>query len=204
MLIILISLALVNNAFAQLSSSKPQNNPVAKLTATDSLRRHSNIQYFKTPVTGKDEYVLSVDQSKVVFLYGSKYDNAREYYVQVPVKLTNKSADTLKYRSMSCSWWDIYRTDNQKLKVFAPDICWKNSEITCLLPPYKEVVKYVIVVVPKEKSKLIIFKVGMAIQKEPGAGVANNVKTAAPTSLVPLKKRVIWSNYISVSQWHGK
>lgn len=140
-------------------------NTAKKPRLSDSLGYHTKNQYFPLIRAEKENCILSVDQSKVHFLYGTIYNNAKDCYLQVPVKLTNKSADTLKYIGMSCSWWDIYRTDNQSIKIFPPDICYKNAPMVYKLAPYQEIIVNIIVVFPKKAIKLQSFKIGMVMQK---------------------------------------
>lgn len=190
----------VNCGYAQDLTFKP-GRIIAKLTAADSLCRNSRITYFTVSPPAVEGFILSVDQTKVEVLHGPLYDGAREYYVQVPVKLTNTSADTLRYLSMSCSWWDIYRTDNQKLNIFSPNICFKNSPITCLVPPHQFVIRNFIVLVPKEMAS-VIFKIGMTVQRK----FDNNLlkEKILLSSITPADQHVIWSNYVLVSQWKAK
>jgi hypothetical protein len=102
---------------------------------------------------------------------------------------------------MSCSWWDIYRADNQKIKVFSPNICYKNSSITCIVPPHQFAIRNIIVLVPKEMAS-VIFKIGMAVQRKFENNLLKNKKEVWQTSITPADQHVIWSNYVLVSQWH--
>jgi hypothetical protein len=192
----------VNCGYAQDLTFKPRLI-LTKLTAADSLRKNSSITYFTASRPAIEGFVLSVDQTKVEILRGPLYDGAREYYVQLPVKLTNTSADTLRYLSMSCSWWDIYRTNHQKINVFSPNICYKNSPITCLVPPHQFVIRNIIVLVPKEMAS-VIFKIGMAVQRKFENNLLKNKREVWRTSITPADQHVIWSNYVMVSQWKAK
>lgn len=197
-----VLLVSVNHGYGQSLSlfSRPKGTHVTNLTAADSLRPHSNIAYFTSHQAGGG-FVLSVDQSKVEVLHGRLYDGAREYYVQVPVKLTNTSADTLRYLCMSCSWWDIYRTNNPNLKVFAPGICYKNSTVTCIVPPHQYIVRNVVVLVPKKGDSPVIFKIGMVLQKESNKNYLKNNKLSQSASFTPTEQHIIWSGYVMVLQW---
>jgi hypothetical protein len=199
-----VLLIFVNHGYGQSLSlfSRPKGTHVTNLTAADSLRQQSNIVYFTSPKEGGGGLVLSVDQTKVEVLHGPLYDGAREYYVQVSVKLTNTSADTLRYLSMSCSWWDIYRTDHQKIKVFSPNICYKNSPITCVVPPHQFVIRNIIVLVPKEMASVIL-KIGMAVQRKFDNSLLKDKKEVWRTSITPADQYVIWSNYVLVSRWNS-
>ncbi|WDF79126.1 hypothetical protein PQ469_03775 [Mucilaginibacter sp. KACC 22773] len=190
----------VNCGYAQDLTFKPRRI-LTKLTAADSLRKNSSVTYFTASRPVIESFVLSVDQTKVEVLHGPLYDGAREYYVQVLVKLTNTSADTLRYLSMSCSWWDIYRTDNQNINVFSPNICYKNSPITCLVPPHQFVIRNIIVLVPKEMAS-VIFKIGMAVQRKFVNSLLKD--EVLLSSIAPTNQHIIWSNYVMVSQWKAK
>ncbi|QEC78057.1 hypothetical protein [Mucilaginibacter ginsenosidivorax] len=190
----------VNCGYAQDFTFKPRSI-LTKLTAADSLRWNSSIAYFTASPPAVEGFILSVDQTKVDVLHGPLYDGAREYYVQVPVKLTNTSDDTLRYLSMSCSWWDIYRTDHQKIKIFSPNSCYKNSPITCIVPPHQFVIRNIIVLVPKEMAS-VIFKIGMTVQRKFDNGLLKD--RFLLSSIAPTDQHVIWSDYVLVSQWKTK
>jgi len=170
------------------------------LTAAESVSQHSNINYFPI-VAGDESYTLSVDQSKIEFLYGVPYTSAKYNYLKVPVMLINTSATTLRYFSMSGSWWDIYETDNQNLKVFAQSSCYKNSRIILSVPPNQYIEKDIIIEVPKEESKAIAFKVGMVLQRELENVHSINAKPTQLSFLIPARQSLIWSNYVMVSRW---
>jgi hypothetical protein len=201
-LIIFVLLVSINHGYAQSLSlfSRPKDIHVTNLTVADSISRCSNLNYF--PVVADDEnYTLSVDQSKIEFLYGVPYTSAKYNYLKVPVMLINTSATTLRYFSMSGSWWDIYETDNQNLKVFAQSSCYKNSRIILSVPPNQYIEKDIIIEVPKEESKAIAFKVGMVLQRELENVHSINAKPTQLSFLIPARQSLIWSNYVMVSRW---
>lgn len=141
------------------------SNIVKKANQSDSSGYYFKTQHFPIVRVEKENCILSVDQSKVHFLYGPTYNSAKNCYLQVPVKLTNRSADTLKYIGMSCSWWDIYQTDNKDLRIFPTNVCFKNSSITFELAPYHETNANIVIMYPKKAIKAQSFKIGMLIHK---------------------------------------
>jgi hypothetical protein len=87
------------------------------------------------------------------------------------------------------------------LKIFAPGLCWKNSPVICSVPPHQQVLRYIVILIPKEMKISVIFKVGMLLEKISTNYRLNKVNYL--TELAPSKQLVIWSNYIGVSQWHA-
>jgi hypothetical protein len=82
------------------------------------------------------KYILHIDQSTVTrpkdtSIYGEK--TRLTWFV---LKLTNNTNDTLKYISMSCSWWDIYRISNNNIGSFS-SVCEKNIPVVINLPPHQ-------------------------------------------------------------------
>lgn len=171
------------------------------LKPIDSFDYRSKIQYFSAIPVNREDYILSVDESKIEFLYGVPYTSAKHNYLKVPVTLTNTSETTLSYFSMSGSWWDIYRTDNLNLKVFTQHYCYKNSETILSILPHQHIERDIIIEVPKGTSMAIVFRIGMLLQKELGNDYSIDTKLNQIFFSTPGKKRLIWSNYIMISEW---
>jgi hypothetical protein len=175
-----------------------------KLKPVDSIDYRTKIQYFPVISVNREDYILSVDESKIEFMYGVPYTSAKYNYLKVPVTLTNASETTLRYFSMSGSWWDIYRTDNPNLKVFAQHSCYKNLSVILSLSPHQYIKRDVIIEVPKKESVAIAFKIGiMILQKELDNDYSINAKPTQPLFSTPGMQRLIWSNYVMISQWHA-
>jgi hypothetical protein len=104
---------------------------------------------------------------------------------------------------MSGSWWDIYRTDNSNLKVFAQYSCYKNSSVILSLFPHQYIKRDIIIEVPKKESVAIALKIGMILQKELDNDYSINAKPTQPLFSTPGRQRFIWSNYVMISQWHA-
>ena len=110
----------------------------------------------------------------------------------IPVKLTNNSSDTLKYIGMSCSWWDIYQTDNPQVSILEPNIeCYKNGLTVLEIAPNHSVVVNIPVGYEDEQTKGNHFKIGMILEKY----IENK-------QIVELNKfdtnNIIWSNEVTI------
>lgn len=63
----------------------------------------------------------------------------------IKTSLYNKSADTLTYLRMSCSWADAYTTDNDSLRIeFTP--CFQNGPLVMTLLPHQTTDEYIRVI----------------------------------------------------------
>jgi hypothetical protein len=197
--ITLIALAFAEPDFCQqvtLFLKTPKRfNPV------DSFDYRSKIQYFSAMPANREKYILSVDQSKIEFLYGVPYISAKYNYLKVPVTLINASETTLSYFRMSGSWWDIYKTDNQIAKVFAQSSCYKNSIITLSLAPHQHIEKDIVIEVPKEVNMAFDFRIGITLKKNMSSVYSINGKPTQLFLLTPGNESIIWSNYVMISQW---
>ncbi|PWK77707.1 hypothetical protein LX99_02587 [Mucilaginibacter oryzae] len=74
------------------------------------------------------------------------YDDGKLHrciYTFMQVQLNNRSADTLKYINMSCSWLDAFRADKECIRFLPTALmmeCWKNSPTVYMVPPYRQVI----------------------------------------------------------------
>jgi hypothetical protein len=160
------------------------------------------------PLTKQDRknYVLSIDQHKVAkrdtLVYKEKpnsYDlyKVKQSYISVPLKFTNYSNDTLKYLSMSCSWWEFYQVDVKGITIMADD-CTKNIPHTVIVFPHKSLT----INVPLDYDKNLVhpnslFRIGMSLQKNIGGGQPDD---ADAYLLRPETSNLIWSNPVKVPQ----
>lgn len=72
-------------------------------------------------------YILSIKEGKTL-------KDSRGAYLEVPVTLHNTSNDTLFYANWTCSWQELYKTDNPLLEVEVVN-CDKNiMEVYALAP----------------------------------------------------------------------
>lgn len=79
----------------------------------------------------------------------------------VEVTLTNNTADTLRYSTLSCSWQDTYTLDTELLRIQGAS-CDKNIPKLIAIPPRGKEEKVLILVTDSraEKSSIVKFRVG--------------------------------------------
>jgi len=146
----------------------------------------------------KDSYILSVGQpikiKQDTVLYKMTPNNykirqEKQSYITIPIKFTNNTDDTLNYVSMSCSWWDIYITNNADLCILQPkDNCYKNGPTVIQLAPKTSSVVYLSIAYP-EHSDISSVRIGMVFQKHVNG--KNDIYIP-----VVRKDNVIWSNEV--------
>lgn len=106
---------------------------------------------------------------------------------ELPVTLINNTKDTLHYRSMSCSWQDIYTIDSKDLTI-EPAICDKNVPVVISLAPGQGRTVELRLLSNAAASQPVNFRVGINILKNSKAGDNNLDNT---------KELLVWSNLIS-------
>ena len=80
------------------------------------------------PLTDKErkEYILSINQQKLD-RKSDKYTSTGESgYASIPIILFNNSSDTLTFLQMTCSWQEIFTTNNVNIGVNATENCDSN------------------------------------------------------------------------------
>lgn len=105
-------------------------------------------------------------KSKDLSLVSGKFIHFKNNSAKIEVRLWNRSKDTLKYLSMSCSWQEFYLTNHKDVNIRV-DECDKNvPRILTLKPNESRTVEIEIVAT---KDILDEFKVGIHIvqTKEP-------------------------------------
>lgn len=132
---------------------------------------------FFPPITDDDrkKYVLNIDQDKMLKLKDTltsewnikekKLDKRKRFFITCPVKLTNNTADTLKYMSMDCSWREIYRlrADNYSIADGGP--CFKNGPTTIEVLPHQSRTVCIALVTDRDDNPPQKIKIGMSLQK---------------------------------------
>jgi len=84
----------------------------------------------------------------------------------IPVTLSNKSKDTLRYIAMSCSSWDSYQTDDLQITIIPPNTpCYKNGPDIITMLPYSSSTVNLRIAIPKKLGKGMVFKMGMILPK---------------------------------------
>lgn len=114
--------------------------------------------------------------------------------IWVMATLSNHSKETLRYFSTSCSWQELYTTDNKKLQLQTFD-CNKNIPLILTLAPEKSTtVSISFFVNPAIKTSERKFKIGFNLMKA--------TDTQKPSDFdfkeAGKKKNLIWSNRISM------
>ncbi len=139
---------------------------------------------FKTPDL---DYVLTIKKGTI------KKQGEQTYWV-IPTTLTNKSKDTLRYFSMSCSWQDFYSVDSRKLNI-EPSLCEKNiPTILTIAPGQSSMVHIRLIVSQTMDTKEIKFKIGFnLIAAHKGQNPFDYDDKEGQKN-----KNIIWSNLISM------
>jgi hypothetical protein len=139
---------------------------------------------------GVGQYVLNIDQDKIMLTgYYAPY-HSKGNFVIVPLKFTNKSADTLRY--LTFSWNDIYKVNNGNIKVFKWP-CEKNvDKVIEVLPNETTIVSLPITISNTTKNRRLKFKIGIHLVKVSGWGTGFYQFEAALKD----EKNVIWSNEV--------
>lgn len=134
-----------------------------------------------------DKYILTIKIGKI------EKQNDQTYWA-VPVTLTNNSAETLKYFSMSCSWQDFYSIDNNKLQIETA-WCEKNVPIILVLAPRQvKTVELRLLITQTMDASEIKFKIGFNLMKASSTQNPFDFNDEEESK----KKNVIWSNVISM------
>ena len=77
----------------------------------------------------RSDYTLNIVEANIPPLKDTVFDGKKCLMTNCPLTLTNNTSDTLKYQSMSASWWGNY---------------WnviKNGPVVCYLLPHQQVTK---------------------------------------------------------------
>jgi hypothetical protein len=72
--------------------------------------------------------------------------------IHIATTLTNPTADTLHFISMSCSYEDMFVTNTPNYKVTSRHDCYKNYPEVIALPPHAKLDQFIIIR-PTKKSK---------------------------------------------------
>lgn len=131
------------------------------------------------------DYQLVIEKGKAVKI-------EKQTFWEIPTTLTNKTKDTLKYFSMSCSWQDFYSVDNKKLQV-EPVACDKNFPITLTLAPNqsRKVIVRLLISQTMDASQ-INFKIGFNLMQIKSSTDKYDFKEQIKM------KNMVWSNVISM------
>lgn len=137
--------------------------------------------------TKEANYTLTIIKGKVI------KENKQIFWI-IPTTLTNKTNDTLRYFSMSCSWQDFYSVDNNKLQVEGTS-CDKNiPQILTLAPGQSRTVEIRLLISQTMNASKIKFKIGFNLMKVSSTQKSFDFDFKEENK----KKNVIWSNIISM------
>lgn len=116
-----------------------------------------------------------------------KQINNNQQKLTLEITLTNNSADTVKYRSMSCSWQEYYRT-NSKYWGIEINPCFKNGLTIEKISPNSSITKTISLVKRKgyHGKEDTVFKLGL-----------NYLPTE---SKIKKRSEILWSNPIILFQ----
>jgi hypothetical protein len=131
------------------------------------------------------DYVLEVKTIRVV-------EQKEEKYLIATVKLTNNTADTLKYLSMTCSYEEFYLLKSKTLRLAGYE-CDKNVPKTVTIPPHKSDSVGLKFKVPGDGKQPIKYKVGLMLVKNEGDNLLKLLYHK------PMKHITVWSDEVSYS-----
>jgi hypothetical protein len=108
---------------------------------TDLIIKQLNQIFPRPSEKDRNNYVLSIEQNKIKTYHDTTtYGNQPCVYFIVPLRLTNKSNDTLKYYSMTCDSTLIFGTSNTGILIRDPPDCDKNADAFLIVPPHRDTV----------------------------------------------------------------
>ena len=123
----------------------------------------------------RQNYILSIDQNKISALRDTSIYDYRQLKkplrkvkfktATVPVTLKNNSDRALAYYSMSCSWFEFYRTNTKEIYLDSW-ACSKNIHVSVTVAAHSSAVKYLTIFFNNEKpSRRREFKIGMNLTR---------------------------------------
>jgi predicted nucleic-acid-binding Zn-ribbon protein len=145
-------------------------------------------------LTNKDRalYKLQVDQNKILKARDTTlYQIGKCKFLNVPLKLYNNSNDTLKFMSMSCSWYEFYNTNSNKIAIPLWD-CDKNIPDIIVVPPHSSFLRIIPLIYGENNIKVgAFFNLGMSLVK-------NDPDIFDFDSSEYTSFNIIWSNGITI------
>lgn len=139
-------------------------------------------------------YWLYIPKSKIPLLKDTIFNREKCFITQCPLMLYNNTSDTLKYMTMSASWWDIYYIDNQNFALAAD--WWnvfKNSSQLIVLPPHQSITRSIGIITYKGYYRGQKLRIAMSLQR---------IGFELPGFMVQLKPKttnMIWSNQVTLN-----
>lgn len=139
-----------------------------------------------------DKKQISKPRDTVVKTFRNKNPNHLKV-VDVPVFIQNNSNDTLKFYSMSCSWFEFWDTDRNDVKI-ADWPCEKNVPEIITIPPHHKVKNALNIMYGETIDIGSQYQISMSLLK-----VSDNLKRGlffSPDEYLHFNK--IWSNKITI------
>ena len=162
----------------------------------DSLNLPSTDLYLLT-AADRRYYLVAADEKKIIKANKDAYPYTKETVFLVPVMVYNKSGDTLRYRSMSCSWQEFYHVDNKLLNVVFPP-CDSNIPKLVTVLPHSSRSEIVPVACKKDSFKRPeIFRIGVNIN--PSLNINKRSNELLDLNSDQLRKyNIVWSNKVEL------
>jgi len=111
----------------------------------------------------KHNYILSIDQHKIIELKRGYFNEHKYHLISVTVKLNNNSNETLKFLRMSCGIDEIYKT-NSKDVMLQRSVCQSNIPVEVTVDPHHNYeIKLPVLVKKGQQTHNFKFKMGMAL-----------------------------------------
>jgi hypothetical protein len=159
----------------------------------------TNDQAYTLNAQDRRNYTLSIDQKNISKPKPSEelLNNQKQFFITVPLLLKNNSNDTLKFWSMTCSWEDIYETNN-KNAVIPGHGCDSNFPHVISVAPHKtHIVNMPLFLINSSTVHSYKFKLGMHL-----FNYLKITKMSYFTNKIvnnkPPKNNLIWSNEVEV------
>jgi hypothetical protein len=134
---------------------------VTSATYTQNIKKQQRTDYYKLTVQDRKDFILSIDQRKIRTPHDTVINNKKYTLVYVPLRLSNRSKDTLKYIAMTCSWYDQYQINNNKLWIFNRGGCDSNFPIEKVVVPNKASILNIPIALMQGSTKEERFRIGM-------------------------------------------
>jgi len=120
-------------------------NQILNRKRIDSLLKTPVPVYYALTKEDRKQYVFSIDQNAIKKAHDTTIFRDKELVIDIPLKFTNYSDDTIEYLSMDCTWLDYFFTDNKRIE-FAKQICFKNEPCVDTILPHHTINIYIPIV----------------------------------------------------------
>ena len=140
-------------------------NQILNKKRIDSLLKKPLPPYYTLTKEDRKNYILNADQSSTNKLKDTVIFQKQYRIARLKIRFTNYSKDTLRYRSMDCSWLDYYFTNNKSIE-FEKEVCYKNESYIRVVAPHHTNLIYIPIIVNRTANIFNRkFRIGMNLQK---------------------------------------